>query len=259
MRDFTGSERAWDEALSGRAPAGDPLASFVGEVRTALEGGPEETVARAHIAAMVRAAAEPVTLVVLTPRILSVRKRALRLASFAAAALFAVSGISTGLAFAGVIRMPEPARRVLRDIGINVPGPAQHKPHPEPAQSVPAAGSSHGPQGSGGKQGGKSGSGSGSRHGSGNGGTGAGDGTGSGDKSGSGDRPGSGDHSGSGGDPSGSGDHLGSGDHSGSGDHGTPRPSVTPGDSGDGGGSGSGHDGSSDGGTPTPEPSQSGD
>lgn len=93
------------------------LVRFEGFVRERCLSPFGDDVAARQIAAMVQAASQENEDMV-THRI-PVRVRRLALAT--AAAIFGTTALSTGLAHAGVITLPEPARAVLSSLGVPVP------------------------------------------------------------------------------------------------------------------------------------------
>jgi hypothetical protein len=268
------TDQEFERALRGVAPAGDPVADFVRQVRDAgfgpgAAGTPDldEATAQTHIAAIVAAAREaaheaPAAAASSAASSAAARalpgagKRALRLVLVAAAAMLALSGISTGLAMAGVIHMPSPARTVLRHIGIHLPGDAGHKQKRHDGPRAPEGTASSGPRGGSGGRGNSGSGGSGGNGGRDDGGNGGG---GSDDQSGSGDHGGSGS-GGSGGSGSGGSDDRGGrsggggSDDGGSSGSGGDDSTAPPDDSGHGGRGSGGGDKAPGGGTDTVTP-----
>lgn len=112
-----------DDALRSRA--NDPLFSaFVAAVKGTYETPPAEAVERAHIASIVEASASVSRGEIdsTTPRRVHVlRRKMISMSVRFVAAVFGISALSTGLAYTGVVTLPEPARDALQTVGIDVP------------------------------------------------------------------------------------------------------------------------------------------
>lgn len=135
-----------DDAMGGdmgdrRDSAG---AAFASKVRETFAVAPSEDISRRHLAAIVAAARDTVQSPSeapdrrTPPRRMRLRLRAVRWAASGLAAAITASAVAAGLSFAGVVTLPEPARRVYSTFGITLPdgNPEEPRTTTEPAGST---------------------------------------------------------------------------------------------------------------------------
>lgn len=114
-----------------RPSAGEPLEEFERRLSARFVRRTGPAVEDRHIALMLHTLKEEP----LSP--IPLRSMAARRVLIAVAATLGLSTVSTGLAFAGVITLPEPAQAALRSIGLNLPEvPANEQPSPEERPSA---------------------------------------------------------------------------------------------------------------------------
>ena len=117
MRQPGPTDREFEEFLTSRTDEWRDVATFLESARTHYQQEVSEELRARHVRAVL---AEAGTLPA-PVQIASRRRRIARVAAVAAAASLSFSLLATGLAYAGVITLPEPARAALERIGITVP------------------------------------------------------------------------------------------------------------------------------------------